>query len=188
MSEPATEPLSLTVAVPAGRIVVRQEDPIDRCWVVVSGALRESCLSADGREFSTGILGPGSGFGVEGSSRSPTEVRAMVGSKIRVANGSESTSILLHRERRILELACELVWLDARSRIEKTLDDLADRFGRPAANGFRIGVPLTQTDLASLAGTTRERANRILRDLSAEERIVREGRFYVVRPALRSVV
>ena len=188
MSQTAIDPLPLTVAVPAGRTVVRQEDPIDRCWVVVSGALRESCVSADGREFATDILGPGNGFGVGAGGRSPSEVRAMVGSLIRAATDPESAAIMAHRERRHLELACELVWFDVRGRIERRLEDLVERFGRQAGGGTLVRVPLTQSDIAALAGTTRERVNRILRELSAEDRVARKGRFYVVQPALRSVV
>ncbi|MFY9781429.1 MAG: Crp/Fnr family transcriptional regulator [Candidatus Baltobacteraceae bacterium] len=42
------------------------------------------------------------------------------------------------------------------SRVAASLVELADDFGTPAAGGVRLDLPLSQEDLARLAGTTRE--------------------------------
>ena len=43
------QPLSLTTALPAGTTLIRQGDPCVRAWTVVSGALIERIVSAEGR-------------------------------------------------------------------------------------------------------------------------------------------
>src|SRR6266581_9283486 len=98
MSEPSRQPLPL-VAIPAGRTLVRQDEPSERRWVVVSGALREACVSPDGREFASGILGPGDGFG-GGPYCSRSEVRTLVQTRLRTASDREWPAILESRERR----------------------------------------------------------------------------------------
>ena len=74
------------------------------------------------------------------------------------------------------------------TRIARRLDDLAERFGRPVDGGRLILLPLTQDEVAALAGTTRESANRALRRWSptATIRMAARGR-YVVRTRLRRV-
>ena len=61
-------------------------------------------------------------------------------------------------------------------------------FGRAVEGGRLILIPLTQDEVAALAGTTRESANRALRSMVAdgEIRMAARGR-YVVRTRLRSV-
>ncbi len=51
---------------------------------------------------------------------------------------------------------------DVRSRLARKLLELAQGNGRVEANGVRIDLPLTQSDLASLIGATRESTNKAL--------------------------
>src|SRR5439155_3661225 len=90
------------------------------------------------------------------------------------------------RVRRASILACDVAWLDVATRIERRLQDLAARFGRPVPGGTSIPITLRQDDLAALAGTSRETANRALRRLVERGRaqVERRGR-YVVRSPLR---
>jgi CRP-like cAMP-binding protein len=89
---------------------------------------------------------------------------------------------------RATAIACDLAWCSVGERIERRLVDLARRLGRPAAGGTLIPVRLTQDDLASMVGATRETANRALGRLLATGAIERQGRGrYVVRSQLRLV-
>jgi CRP-like cAMP-binding protein len=78
--------------------------------------------------------------------------------------------------------------VDVRTRIAHRLEDLAERFGRAVDGGRLILLPLTQDEVAALAGTTRESANRALRSMVADGdiRMAARGR-YVVRTRLRSI-
>ena len=51
---------------------------------------------------------------------------------------------------------------DVPSRLARKLVELAQGYGRVEANGVRIAMPLTQSDLASLIGATRESTNKAL--------------------------
>jgi CRP-like cAMP-binding protein len=85
---------------------------------------------------------------------------------------------------RIAELETALAerCLEARERVYRTLLRLALRYGTSVERGWLLDLRLTQTELAVLAGTTRETVNRALRTLSAEGILtLTEGRPFVVR-------
>jgi CRP-like cAMP-binding protein len=102
--------------------------------------------------------------------------------------GSAALTLLAARARRTEGLARDLAWLDVPMRIERRLQDLAARFGRPTEGGTVIPMRLTQEDLASLAATTRESTNRAVRGLVERGRlhVDHRGR-YVVPSHLRLV-
>ena len=58
-------------------------------------------------------------------------------------------------------------------------------FGSPSDLSDRVGVPLTQEDLAAMLGVTRESVNRALRGLERAGAIRRVGRSYTVRRGAR---
>jgi CRP-like cAMP-binding protein len=61
------------------------------------------------------------------------------------------------------------------SRVAAVLVELADEFGAAAATGFRLDLPLSQEDLARLAGTTRETCSSAVAEF-ARRGFVRGGR------------
>ncbi len=66
-------------------------------------------------------------------------------------------------------------------RVLQVLRELTGPWGQPTLEGIRIGLPLHQDCLASLAGVTRESVNRALRRLAGSGLVVRYGRFYTLR-------
>jgi CRP-like cAMP-binding protein len=56
-------------------------------------------------------------------------------------------------------------FLDITSRLAKKILDLGDTFGIREAGRIRIGVKITQNDLASMIGATRESINKQLKAL-----------------------
>lgn len=61
------------------------------------------------------------------------------------------------------------------ARVASTLADLADDYGTPCPDGVRLDLPLSQDDLARLAGTTRETCSSLVADF-ARRGLVRGGR------------
>lgn len=53
-------------AVAEGEVVVREGEPADAAFIVLSGSLRVLTQSADGQEVALGTLGPGTHFGEQG--------------------------------------------------------------------------------------------------------------------------
>jgi CRP/FNR family cyclic AMP-dependent transcriptional regulator len=62
-------------------------------------------------------------------------------------------------------VAEQLANLSASQRVVRQLCDLATRYGIADGGAIRIDLHLTQDDLASLSGTTRETVNRVLANL-----------------------
>jgi CRP/FNR family transcriptional regulator, cyclic AMP receptor protein len=179
------QPLPLVIAR-TGTTVVRQGEACAGLWVVESGALRASVLGADGRELTLDLLGPRDCVGEPDAAPAPCTVRALKPSRLRPVTPSAAAPLLATRARRTVRLAGDLAWLDVPDRVERRLRDLAARFGRPVPGGVLVPIRLTQEDLAALAGTTRESANRALRGLVERGRIdvERRGR-YIVRSHVR---
>jgi CRP-like cAMP-binding protein len=70
-------------------------------------------------------------------------------------------AILAAAVRRMDELIVEAFYVGAEKRLLRRLRDLAEVYGNGSGT---ITVPLTQEDLAGLAGTSRATVNRVLRD------------------------
>jgi CRP-like cAMP-binding protein len=156
--------------------------------MVESGALQATLVTSEGRQLTLDVLGPNEAVGEPGGAPASYTVRALRPTRLRPVADATGLAILAERARRASTLAGDLAWLDVETRIERRLQDLAARFGRPGVGGTLITLRLTQDDIASLAGTTRESANRAIRDLVHDDRIDVEGRGrYVVRPQLRLV-
>ena len=80
--------------------------------------------------------------------------------------------------RRIMRLQQKLEELSrggVEARVAASLLELADDFGQPVGGGTKLDVPLSQEDLARLAGTTRETCSSTVADF-ARRGFVRGGR------------
>jgi CRP-like cAMP-binding protein len=181
------EPLPLVV-LRAGQAPVRQGEPCAGLWRVQSGLLRASLVTEHGRELWLDVLGPGDVVGDHADVGSAWTVTALRPTRLLVRHPDDERDALARRTVRIASVAADLAWLDVPARIEHRLRELATRLGDPVPGGRSVPLALRNDDLAALAGTTRESANRAVRALIGSGRLEqpRRGR-YVVRPALRSV-
>ena len=73
--------------------------------------------------------------------------------------------VLTARIRQSNSVAAQLANLSASQRVVRQLCELASRYGIADGGAIRIDLHLTQDDLASLSGTTRETVNRVLSTL-----------------------
>ena len=182
------QPLPLTITLPAGATLVRQGDPGFRAWIVVSGALMERMVSAEGRLLIPRLPGPGDLVGDTDGDPSPVGVTTLRRTSLRPAAGRDLADGLAARNREALSFAAEIAWLDTAAKIEHRLRQIAERFGRAAPSGTAVGLTLTQEELGAFAGTTRESANRAVGELMRRGTILRLSRGrYLVRAQLRSV-
>ena len=183
------EPLPLAPPVPAGTVLVRQGDPAAPARIVVTGALLERAVTCEGRVLVPSLPGPGDLVGSTEAAPSPVTVIALRRTVLRRAATHEVAAGIARREARALALAADIAWVDAAARVEARLREIAAIHGRPAAGGgLAVGLTLTQEDLAALAGTTRESANRAVRSMIAAGLLDRTARGrYVLRSPLRSV-
>ena len=78
-------------------------------------------------------------------------------------------------------VADDLLFLDLRARVAKRLLALVSDGQTWPADGTRLPESITQSDLASLAGGSRENVNRALSELQRRGLVERQGRRYVLR-------
>jgi CRP/FNR family cyclic AMP-dependent transcriptional regulator len=176
------------IAVHPGQQVVRQGEPGLGPWVVASGALLAMAVSADGRVLALEVIGPGDLVGEPDGCAAEASVRALRPSRLTPVAGCSIAPLVAARARRAAALARDLAWLDVPGRVESRLAELGDRFGRPVPGGVSLTLALTQDDLAALAGTSRESANRALRGLERSGRLSVQGRGrYLLHPQLQAV-
>ena len=154
-------------------VVFHVGDPGDCLHLVVSGRFAARMPSADGDTVTLGLVGPGETFGElvlldAGRRRSATVVALEPGTTL--ALGSAQFGQLRRRHpqldrvlndllaasvRRLTELVAEALYLPVDRRLARRLVALADQYDG--------AIPLTQEDLADLAGTTRATTNGVLR-------------------------
>lgn len=95
----------------------------------------------------------------------------------------EIASILSERLRWSNERRVDIATLDPRGRLSRVLVTLAETYGREVEGGWDLGAPLTQAELASLAGIRLPTAEKWLRGF-AEAGLVRLGYRTTVIPDL----
>ena len=181
------EPLPLVV-VRTGRTAVRQGEPCPDLWSIESGVFAARMVNAEGRSFLIDLYGPGDPVGGPSERPSSVTATALRPARLRPLRGEAAIESLNEMTERITAFTADLTWFGVAERIERRLADLASRIGRPTTGGTLIPIRLTQEDLASMVGATRETTNRALQTLFARGALERQGRGrYVVRSQLRLV-
>jgi CRP/FNR family cyclic AMP-dependent transcriptional regulator len=162
-----------------GEVVFHQDDPADTLHLVVRGRFGARILTRVGDSVLLDIVGPGQTFGelallLPDSRRTATmsaleagETRSVLRDDFsRVQRGYPGVKdvllrLLAEQLRRMSERLVEAHYVDADTRVRRRLIELCDAYG---AAEVGVVVPLTQEDLASMAGTARATVNRVLRE------------------------
>ena len=102
--------------------------------------------------------------------------------------GPDAAVAIAAQTARAAWVASGFAWFDVAGRIGRRLTDLAERLGRPVPGGLQLPCALTQEELASMVGASRETVNRALMAMIRDGAIETRGRGrYVVRTPLRLV-
>lgn len=164
-----------------GEVVFHEGDPADSFHLVTRGRFAARLRTRLGDTALLSIVGAGEAFGElalvgEPCARSttvialePAETRAVYGpdfARLRhdhPAIDSVLVALLAEQVRRLSQRVLEAYYVDAEARVRLQLRDLAKTYGgdEPAPP---VTVPLTQEDIAGLAGTSRATVNRVLRE------------------------
>ncbi|MCC6383043.1 MAG: Crp/Fnr family transcriptional regulator [Dehalococcoidia bacterium] len=164
---------------PAQGTIFEEGEASRMLWILLSGRVRLSHATADGRQHIVCLRGPVSvlelGPVLDGrpfSSGATALDESVLAFLPRQAIGPLSTRYPILVRNVIDELCQELrrrdistaiaTLRDARGRIACGLMQLARQFGRPVEGGIRIDFRLSRQDLADIAGVTLETAIRVL--------------------------
>jgi CRP/FNR family transcriptional regulator, cyclic AMP receptor protein len=165
----------------SGQALFVEGDRAARVFLVQRGWVVLSCVGAGGREVVLAVSGPGDVIGelsaFDGQPRSATavaaeDVEAVVASSEALTRALEGPGaaleligVLAARLRHDTRTLVDFATLSTAGRIAWRLSELADRFGEPVAEGVSVALPLSQDQLASWCGASREAAVRALRAL-----------------------
>jgi CRP-like cAMP-binding protein len=170
-------------------------------YLLERGLVRIYRLSAKGEEATLGYVRPGEVFGELGAfSDQPREsfaqavrtshvlrvpreeLRRILDDHPRIA--LSVTTQIGNRFKRIESRVESLVFRNLRSRVSHILLELAEDFGRKDDERIVIDLPLSQQDVATRVGATRQSVNLCLRELREAELVgYRNRRFTLSDPA-----
>ena len=158
-----------------GDIVFHRDDPADSLHLIARGRFAARVTTPQGDSVLLEVLGPGQAFGelallLPGARRSATvsaledgETRSVFRDDFALLQKTHPgvkdvlLRLLADQLRRASDRIVEAHYVDADTRVRRRLVELAETY----ESGV---VPLTQEELAAMAGTSRATVNRVLRD------------------------
>lgn len=180
--------------------VWRQGDDATDLWFVLDGQVHSIHASADGAEVVTQVAATGESFGQPALfAPVPTRIVSVIAIVPTDLASLPRDSLLRFVEahpaalRRLLEsmsilvlsqshLFSQVAFNDVRGRVAYQLLKLADEYGEPMADGWRIPFRLSQATLAGLVASSRESTNRALNGFVASGDIRQDaGHVIVIR-------
>lgn len=175
-----------------GEVVFHRDDPSDTMHLVASGCFAVRVITPVGDVASLSLLGPGECFGelalIRPEHTRSATVEALEPSETRVLSLQQFTelrrlhphldamlvSLLADRVAELTNRLVEALYTPAPQRVSRLLSDLAKRY---ADDSGTATIPLTQEDLAGLAGTSRLTVSRVLGEMRKQGVVeVRRGR------------
>lgn len=180
--------------------IFQKGDPGDGMYGILSGWVKISTFSEDGREITLNLLDRGELFGeiamLDGKERT-ADSTAMAPSELLFIDRRDFIPFLEGHPRlytRMLMTLCERIrwtsgliedalFLGLNERLAKKILALANAFGERTVDGIRIDRRLSQQEFGNLAGSSRESINKLLK-LWEQEGLIRldHGHVVVLRP------
>jgi len=163
----------------AGEVIFHREDPGQVLYVIKEGKVKICLISPDGQEISLTVFGKGEHFGelslLDNLGRSADAI-AMDKVECYTLQRSDFHSAIMKNPKiaiRVLEVLAKrlrntdqqvenLIFLDVYGRVAKKLLELSETHGTKVDDGTRIDIRLTQQELASMVGASRESVNKVL--------------------------
>jgi CRP/FNR family cyclic AMP-dependent transcriptional regulator len=189
-------------SVRRGQTVFQKGDEGSYMVAVLSGRIRISATSPEGREITLNMIDAGEVFGD----------MALLGGKPRSADATaleDSTLMVVERRHflpyltssnelalRVIDLLCErlretsetlgnFAMLDLPGRLARKLLNLAGEYGKPENGRTRLDIRLSHTDLGRFVGSSRESVNKQMRAWEEAGIVAREGgRIAVCKPTV----
>jgi CRP-like cAMP-binding protein len=161
------------------QFIVRESEPGDTFFMIVSGSISVCRIASDGRETILSILKEGDFFGemsMFDTSLRSASIKALTEVEVGTINRTDFLDLidrnpkigrllvieLAERLRAANALIAATTSQDIRARLATLLLNLSEQFGEPVENGTRISLRLTNQEMANMIGTTRETVNRTL--------------------------
>ena len=172
-----------------GEVVFHEDDPGESLHLLDRGRAAVRISTPQGDHVTVNVIGPGSFFGEQAliggdNHRSATVIALQPLETLtlcradfnRLRNEHPMVDALLvtalsERVNRLTGHLVEALFASAEQRLCRRLLELTDTYTQPGRDG-PVSIPLTQEELASLAGTSRPTVNRALQDLVQTQIVV----------------
>jgi CRP/FNR family cyclic AMP-dependent transcriptional regulator len=158
---------------PRGSTLFNEGDRSDRIVILVSGRVKVSYFTEDGREVVLAVRSPGDLLGelstLDGEARSATATALEPVEAVLLPAGRFRTFLETHPRAALVLLEMlsrrlrdadrkrvEFGAYDTVGRVARRLVELAEDFGEPEGEGVRITLPLSQDELAGWVGASRK--------------------------------
>ncbi|HZD57398.1 MAG TPA: Crp/Fnr family transcriptional regulator [Anaerolineales bacterium] len=175
-----------------GVILFHQDMPGMMLYLIEDGWIRAFSIGRTGQELTLDVFGPGDLFGVLSSLDnnyhsataitltrtvvwmiSRTDLEAILEQYPPVTKAL--LGILVKRMRAYINHAEAMTFQDVQGRLAYEILSLAERHGHAQGDAIDIRIPLTQGDLATMVGATRESVNKALMALRAQSLVTMDG-------------
>jgi CRP-like cAMP-binding protein len=186
-----------------GEVLFHEGDLGDSVHLLATGRVAVRTTTPDGDSVTYAVAGPGEAFGelalLSADHRRTATVVALEDTetlalrreqfeRVRTRHPGVDrmlVEILAARVRRLSAHLVEALYVPVDKRVVRRLLVLCRQYGN---GGAQVALPLTQSELAEMAGATRPTVNKVLRTLeNAEVIVLRRGAVHVLdRTALRS--
>ena len=185
-----------------GQTVFQKGDEGSYMVAVLTGRVRISATSPDGREVTLNMIDAGEVFGemalLDGKPRS-ADATAIEDSNLILVERRHFLPYLISSNElalRVINVLCErlrdtsetlgsFAMLDLAGRLARKLLNLADEYGNPANGRIRLEIRLSHTDLGRFVGCSRETVNKQMRAWEEDGIVAREsGRIAVCKPGV----
>jgi CRP/FNR family cyclic AMP-dependent transcriptional regulator len=162
-----------------GEVIFHRDDPGQVLYIVKEGKVKIALTSPDGQEVSLTVFGAGECFGelsiLDGEPRSADAV-ALERVELYALQRQDFVNVVMNHPKIAVQVMKvisqrlrqadnqieDLLFLDVYGRVAKKLLELSETHGVPTAQGVRIELRLTQQELASMVGASRESVNKVM--------------------------
>ena len=183
----------VTKVFPPENLIVLADEEGDTLFVIVSGQVKVSIISDDGREVILSMLGTGDFFGemsmLDGKPRSATVI-AVEETELFSIRRADFLRLLEHVPEIAVKLLAgltarlrkadrkieSLALMDVSGRIAAALIQISEEIGTQSGEAIIVRNRPTHQSLANMAGTTRETVSRVLKRLEHQGYIEISGK------------
>ncbi len=186
-----------TKPVAAREVIFHKADPGRQLAAIITGRVKLSTVSKQGKEMVFGILGPGEFFGeislLDGEPRTAT-VTAIEPTELLIIERRDFIAFLERhpsvairllgtlalRLRLTNELFEDTIFRNLPARLAKRLLILSESCGEETSDGTRIRLKLSQQEIGNMIGASRESVNKQMRAWEEEEIVKFEDGYVTV--------
>jgi methanogenic corrinoid protein MtbC1/CRP-like cAMP-binding protein len=184
---------------PRGAVLLWQGDPVEQIYLILSGAVKVSAISPEGKIYAYGILGAGRLIGARtyllgGVYESVAEVsentellvipQAEFDRALRT-NQDFSRAVMKEMAREASVIAGnvrDLSFLDVQQRLKHSLMNLAREHGIRTERGVIIDLNITQDEIGTMVSANRTTIAACLSELRAKGFLWKDGRHLAILP------